>query len=212
GFGLLADEAGVNVFETGAALAWGHAQWFRALPTVGVLLYDPARSTFMRAGKPSAPAPARIEREVEPPPDCAGEPQELLQRLVDDPVSATAEYGPLLPCLLARANAEQSDRFQSAFAAALAAPQVPNLGWIATALRGRPVPPELVERLRVLLASHARCGARALWLATWASAEEAQAALGEPCWRAQGAARERLDALGVTPKPSESTVDFLRAK
>jgi hypothetical protein len=212
GFGLLVDETGANIFEmSDHPLAWGHAQWFRSLPTVGVLLYDPARASFLRSGRPSAPPPARVEYEIEPPLDCAAQPPALIERLVDDPVAATTEHGDLLPCLLVAANAEQAARFYSAFDTALQAPEAPFLRPIAMALRERTAPPELIERLRARLASHPRCAARALWLSTWASAEEAQAALGNACWRAQAAARERLKALGVAPLPAPSTADFLRA-
>jgi hypothetical protein len=132
GFGLLADQAGTNTFEMSEhPLAWGQAQWFRHLPTVGVLLYDPAHATFIRAGKPSAPAPPRVEYEVE-----------------GTPADAPKES----------------------------------------------------------------CRARADYLATQGTADEAQAALGDPCWRAQAAALERLKALGVVPLPGASTADFLRAK
>ena len=39
GFGLLADRGGADRFEIGPSLhAWGHAEWMRGLPSVGVLL------------------------------------------------------------------------------------------------------------------------------------------------------------------------------
>lgn len=173
GIGLLADEAGANTFEMNDhPLAWGQAQWFRHLPTVGVLLYDPARATFIRSGKPSAPSPLRIEYETEAPLDCAGDD---MQSLLDDPERAVAEHGDL-PCLIARGG------------------------------------PQFGERVQALLRADTRCRARAFYLSTWGSVAEAQAALGEPCWRAQAAARERLKALGVVPVPAASTADFLRAE
>ena len=154
-------------------LAWGQAQWFRHLPTVGVLLYDPARATFIRSGKPSAPSPPRVEYETEAPVDCAGDD---MQALLDDPERAVAEHGHLLPCLIARGG------------------------------------PEFGERVEALLRADTRCRARAFYLSTWGNAAEAQAALGEPCWRAQAAGRDRLKALGVAPVPAASTADFLRAE
>jgi len=173
GLGLLADESGANTFETNDRLAWGQAPWFRHLPTVGVLLYDPPRATFIRSGKPSAPSPQRIEYETEPQAECAGD---EMQALLDDPKRAVAEHGSLVPCLLTRGG------------------------------------PEFRERVRALLRLDTRCRARAFYLTTWGSAQEAQKALGEPCWRVQAAARERLKALGVAPVPAASTADFLRAE
>ena len=174
GFGLLADEAGTNTFEMNDhPLAWGQAQWFRHLPTVGLLLYDPARASFIRSGKPSAPSAPRVEYESEPAAECAGD---EMQALLDDPERAVAEHGGRLPCLLARGG------------------------------------PEFTERVQALLRADTRCRAHAFYLTRWGSAAEAQAALGEPCWRAQGAARERLRALGVAPLPAASTADFLRAE
>jgi len=174
GFGLLADQAGANTFEMNDhPLAWGQAQWFRHLPTVGVLIYDPARAKFIRGGKPSAPSRPRLEYEIEPPVDCAGD---EMQALLEDPERAVAEHGDVMPCLIARGG------------------------------------PEFRERVQALLRADTRCRARAFYLTTWASAAEAQAALGEPCWRAQAAGRDRLRALGVAPVPAASTADFLRAE
>ena len=174
GLGMLADETGANTFEMNDhPLAWGQAQWFRHLPTLGVLLYDPARATFIRSGKPSAPSPPRVEYEVEAPVDCAADDT---QALLGDPERAVAEHVDLLPCLMARG---------------------------ARGFR---------ERVQALLRADTRCRARAFYLSTGGSAAEAQAALGEPCWRVQAAARERLRALGVAPVPAASTADFLRAE
>jgi hypothetical protein len=174
GLGLLADERGANTLEMNDhPLAWGEAQWFRHLPSVGLLLYDPAHAAFIRSGKPSGPSPPRIEYETEPPVACAGGD---MQALLEDPERAVAEHGDRLPCLLQRGG------------------------------------PAFNERVRTLLRADTRCRARAFYLVTWGSAAQAQAALGEPCWRAQAAARERLKALGVAPLPAASTADFLRAE
>lgn len=86
GIGILLDRAGANRFRSSGAdrRLWGRAEWVRGLPTVGILLYDPAGSTFERAGK-TEPAPAAqaalggpfaaaaIERETPFVPECPKE-------------------------------------------------------------------------------------------------------------------------------------------
>jgi len=41
--------------------SWGRAEWLRGLPTVGVLLYDPARAVFTREGRPFPAPPLSAE-------------------------------------------------------------------------------------------------------------------------------------------------------
>ena len=66
GFGLLSDRAGENRWRMGSDLrAWGHAEWSRRLPTVGVLLYDPAHASFSRDDTPAAPAEPAIVHEAD---------------------------------------------------------------------------------------------------------------------------------------------------
>jgi len=66
GFGLLEDRAGDNTWEMGAdPRSWGFAQWLRGLPTVGVLLHDPARARFTRTS-PTTLAPYGTKAEIEP--------------------------------------------------------------------------------------------------------------------------------------------------
>jgi hypothetical protein len=58
GFGILVDAGGADRWSIGAdEHAWGRAGWARGLPTVGVLLYDPARVVFEREGKPFQTSP-----------------------------------------------------------------------------------------------------------------------------------------------------------
>jgi hypothetical protein len=210
GFGLLADLTGANAWEMGDdAAAWGHARWFRALPTIGVLLYEPGSATFARNGKPSAPAPPRVEQEREAQVDCAAADTQV-RRLLDEPRIAIEQQGELLPCVLALATPEQAARYWSAFDAALQAPGTPALGEIAVALRAHPGPAELMQRLQAALREHPRCRAHALWMAGWGTVEDARAALGAACWRLQAAAQDRLKALGAAPSAASSTAQFLR--
>lgn len=56
GTGLLVDGGGVDHWEMGAdQRAWGRAEWLRGLPSLGVLLYDPARAVFTRETDVLAP-------------------------------------------------------------------------------------------------------------------------------------------------------------
>ncbi len=62
GFGIVVDAGGADEWRMGAdPRSWGRAEWLRGLPTVGVLLYDPARAVFMREGKPFLPPPQSAE-------------------------------------------------------------------------------------------------------------------------------------------------------
>ena len=87
GVGLLVDLDGTNRFRANGAdgrRLWGRAEWSRALPSVGMLLYQPSGATFERAGRPE-PVPATqaalggpdagtvIEREAPNVPECPKE-------------------------------------------------------------------------------------------------------------------------------------------
>ena len=206
GFGLIADEAGENTFEVGPeARAWGRAQWSRGLPTVAVLLHDPARSRFTRAVDPR-PEHA-MKHEAEPPVNCA-EHAGAVRRVLDDPAANLGDEA--LPCALASASDAEKSRIWTAMDVALGLPGTPYLRNIARTAREHAGPPEFMQRLAATLKTHFSCAPRAFWAATWASAEEALAALESPCWRLQAAALARLRALGVAPPPRDSTPAFLR--
>jgi hypothetical protein len=56
GIGILSDGGGADRWQMNADLrSWGRAEWLRGLPSVGLLLYDPARAAFAREGKPVSP-------------------------------------------------------------------------------------------------------------------------------------------------------------
>jgi hypothetical protein len=58
GLGLLVDAGGVNEMRIGEEhRAWGRAEWLRGLPSLGVLLYDPARTSFVRGDGAVMPVP-----------------------------------------------------------------------------------------------------------------------------------------------------------
>ncbi len=55
GLGIVFDAGGADQWHTKHPSVWGHADWGRAHPTIGILLYDPARAVFVRDGKPYTP-------------------------------------------------------------------------------------------------------------------------------------------------------------
>ena len=57
GLGIVADGGGADHWQVDdSQQAWGRAEWSRGLPTLGVVIYDPARATF--AGKDVVLAPS----------------------------------------------------------------------------------------------------------------------------------------------------------
>jgi hypothetical protein len=206
GFGLLDDRAGANTWEMGAdARSWGFAQWLRGLPTIGVLLHDPATARFSRTTPASGYYASK--HEVEPAPDCKQK-VEAARAVIADPARHLGDEA--LGCALGIATAEEAANIFAAFDVALGLPNAPFLQPIALALKDHPGPAPLMDKLAAILRAHPRCVARALWAGTWASADEARAVLDSPCWQLQAAALERLKALGVTPPAAESMPLFLR--
>jgi hypothetical protein len=62
GIGILSDSGGADRWQMNADLhSWGRAEWLRGLPSVGVLLYVPARAAFAREGKAVSPPPQSAE-------------------------------------------------------------------------------------------------------------------------------------------------------
>lgn len=207
GFGLLADLAGDNAWSTSAdPRSWGHSQWLRGLPSVGVFLHDPARARFVRSGL-EVPAEYQGKHEIEPGPDCKAL-ETATRAVLADPARHLGD--PALPCALGSATPEEKNNLWAAFDVALGLPNAPFLQPIALALQAHPGPEPMMEKLSAILKTHRRCAARALWAANWASADEARAALDTTCWRLQAAALERLKALGVAPPALPSLPYFLK--
>jgi hypothetical protein len=60
--GILVDAGGRDEWHMASdRLSWGQAEWFRGLPSVGLLLYDRARAAFAREGKAVAPSERSAE-------------------------------------------------------------------------------------------------------------------------------------------------------
>jgi hypothetical protein len=63
GVGILIDAGGRDEWHmVSDRLSWGQAEWFRGLPSVGLLLYDPAHAAFGREGKAVAVPEDSAER------------------------------------------------------------------------------------------------------------------------------------------------------
>jgi len=95
GFGLLIDEQGADQFHMGPDQPfWGRAEWLRGLPSIGMLLHEPAGAMFVREGLTQLPQPffevlggplggAPIRHEAQPAPRCVKtEPSAPAGRLV----------------------------------------------------------------------------------------------------------------------------------
>jgi hypothetical protein len=66
GIGIVFDAGGADRWDARAERrSWGRAEWFRGLPSVGVMVYDAARSVFARDGRQVA-APEALAREDAP--------------------------------------------------------------------------------------------------------------------------------------------------
>jgi hypothetical protein len=182
GFGLLADFDGVDRYELATVYGWGHAQWLRGLPSVGVLLNSEKARNLPVEVQPATP--------IACPSDDPGE--HLLCRLRDLPAS---EVEPMWRELKAQLGDAAN----------------PLAGWIAIALGRRPPPAAQADEIAALLAARKSCNVRALALRAWPTLPAAQAGLSSDCFRLQAAARAAFARLGV-PLPADARLPlFLRA-
>jgi hypothetical protein len=201
GIGILSDDGGTDRFEIGAGdRQWGHAQWLRGMPSVGVFLHDPARASFQSEGKPLAapPAPHKV---LEPEPDAKCLPGITvaiaeIEELRHDHFDAVYDVGDRLRCAVG--DPQQSAALWQALDAELARDPASSLaGWIAIAFGARPPPPPLYQSMLDRLDTHPYCSVRALALIAVPRAEVARRALGSSCFRLQAAAAQALEKLGA---------------
>jgi hypothetical protein len=207
GIGLLVDGGGADRWQTdGDPRTWGQAEWYRRLPTVGLLVRERGRGRFVVPGKELAepPPPARLA-EAPASPDCApgARPPSRaeLAALRPDHFDAVLEMGERLRCAppwdeLARLLDED--------------PSTPLALAIALALRERPPAPARREALLRRLGEHPRCSVRAAALVAQQSVAAAKAALGSSCYLMQAAALESLERLGARPATEAALPSFLR--
>jgi hypothetical protein len=201
GIGILADGGGADRFQVDAGdRQWGHAQWSRGMPSLGVFLYDPARASFQSDGKPlAAPPPARKVAEPEPdakcPPGVTVAIAEI-EKLRREHFDSVYELGGRLRCAVG--DPQQAALLWPALDAELARDPASALaGWIALAFAARPPSPPLYQSLLDRLDAHPYCSVRALALAAVPRAEVARRALGSSCWRLQAAGARALEKLGA---------------
>jgi hypothetical protein len=201
GIGILSDDGGTDRFEIGAGdRQWGHAQWLRGMPSIGVFLHDPARASFQSEGKPLAapPAPHKV---LEPEPDAKCLPGITvaiaeIEELRHDHFDAVYDVGDRLRCAVG--DPQQSAALWQALDAELARDPSSSLaGWIAIAFGARPPPPPLYQSMLDRLDTHPYCSVRALALIAVPRAEVARRALGSSCFRLQAAAAQALEKLGA---------------
>ena len=214
GVGVLDDAGGADRFTlTAGDRNWGHAQWERGMPSVGVFRYQPARASFRMAGNVlAAPPPPRRAAEPEHEGTCPHgvrvEPEEV-EGLRREDFEAVYALGERLHCALG--NAQQSLVLWPALEAELARHADSPLGeWIAAALRRHPPPAPLDRRVLERLDAHPHCGVRAVALAAAPRADVAQRALRSSCFRLQAAAVQALQKLGVPVPPDARLPTFLR--
>lgn len=214
GVGLLQDGGGSDRFEIASGdRQWGHAQWLRGLPSVGVFVYDSARATFRSDGAPlPAPPPPRKVAETEADGTCpAGirvEPDEI-EKVRREHFDAVFELGQRLGCALA--DPAQAEALWRALDTELSRhPATTLAGWIAIAFRLHPPPAPLRDALLARLDAHAHCSVRALALAAAPRADVARRALGSSCFRLQATALQTLQKLGAPIPAGAPLPAFLR--
>jgi len=214
GIGVLEDGGGADRFEIGSGeRQWGHAQWLRGLPTVGIFLYDPARASFVSGGEPLAAPPApRKDAEPEPEGKCNSgisvAPAEL-DTLRREHFDAVYAIGQRLQCAVG--DPQQAVPLWRALEAELARfPDSPLGGWIAFAYRAFPPPPPLDQAVLARLDAHPYCSVRSLALRAAPREEVARRALSSSCYQLQAAALRVLQTAGA-PIPADVPLPaFLR--
>ena len=213
GIGVLEDAGGSDRFEIATAdRQWGHAEWSRGLPSMGIFVHD-RRASFAAAGKPVAAPPApRKANETEPEVGCtpgisvaSGEIDTLRREHFD----AVYALGNRLVCALA--DPEQARVLWPTLEAELVREPATPLGtWIAAAYgRHRPAPP-LDRTVLDRLDTHPSCSVRAAALVAAPRADVARRALGSSCYRLQAAAVRTLLKLGEAIPDDASLPSFLR--
>jgi hypothetical protein len=217
GIGLLADGGGADRWElTEGEGNWGQAEWLGGLPSVGLLVYQPAAATFVHAGKTLAgPPETRTVHEQEPAGACERDDafnfRQSLAELRRDYFDAVYALGTRLRCALIAADANQAEALWQDLEQTLADdPQSPLAAWVALALRARPPDEPRLSKVLRLLEANPHCSVRALALAARPRVAAAQAALGSSCFRLQAAALEALEWLGTVPEPGAALPSFLR--
>lgn len=238
GVGIIVDGKGRNEWRLEQKLGWGHAEWSRGLPSIGLALADTPRHDVpvtheAIAGTACPPEPAAPPSEI--PLDAAlralgpglsgGEldggayaaalhalrtsPRVMLAGLSAEDFGALWPLGTALRCALEGASAEQAAAMWEAFEDVLR-DEPHHASGIAGALRARPAPAAQMRRLIDRLSTHPSCAVRTAALSLEGSVDAAQAALRSSCWRLQARALHILEERGVAPLDLSAVPLFLR--
>ena len=146
-----------------------------------------------------------------------------LAELPADDFNVTWALFHMLRCALIGATADKAEGMWQDIEQVLATqPETSFAGALAYALRGRPAPAAVMEKVLAVLDSHPRCGVRAHSLSLrervakdqatrWRAAMAAQAALRSPCWRLAAEGLVVLERLGIAPERAAGLPSFLRS-
>jgi hypothetical protein len=149
--------------------------------------------------------------------------QPTLAELPADDFNVTWALSHTLRCALIAAAADQAGGMWQDIEQVLATqPETPFAGALAYALRGRPAPTAVMEKVLAVLDNHPRCNVRALSLSLRErianddasrarAAAAAQAALGAQCWRMAAEGLVVLERLGIAPERTAGLPSFLRS-
>jgi len=146
-----------------------------------------------------------------------------LAELPADDFNVTWALFHMLRCALIGATADKAEGMWQDIEQVLATqPETSFAGALAYALRGRPAPAAVMEKVLAVLDSHPRCSVRALSLSLRErvakdetsrsrAAMAAQAALRSPCWRLAAEGLVVLERLGIAPERAAGLPSFLRS-
>lgn len=149
--------------------------------------------------------------------------QATLAELPADDFNVTWALSHTLRCALIAAAADHAEGMWQDMEQVLAMqPETPFAGAFAYALRGRPAPAAVMEKVLAVLDSHPRCGVRTFSLSLRErvakdetsrrrAAMAAQAALRSPCWRLAAEGLVVLERLGIDPERTAGLPSFLRS-
>jgi hypothetical protein len=215
GVGILEDRAGRDRFEVAQGdRQWGHAQWLRGMPTVGVLRFAPG-AVFVTGGKTlgSPPPPRKVLEAGPPPPRCP--PGVVIERaeieaLRRDSFDVLYAFAGKLRCAAEGEPARTAELWQALDDELARDPASPLATWIALVYGDRPPGGALGEDILRRLDAHPSCGVRALALDAAPRADLARRAIGSSCYRLQAAALRALEKLGEPAPAGAALPSFLR--
>lgn len=200
GIGMLLDRHGANRFEVGLAArpharAWGHAEWFAGLPSIGLFLRQDAPTYLRNQQTIERPwLPGRVDAQSNETSSKTCEElttkqlRQSLASLKREFFDAVHALGEKLACTTL--TDEHWGILEQELVTHPASPLAP---WLAR--KAAPHRDALLHALEL----HPSCGVRAAALRVRSSVPAALSALRSTCWRLQAAARAELTRLGAWP-------------